>query len=67
MTEQHPYQQYLSKAMYLCSQREYCISDIKEKLKTWGADSETGKAVIRQLVNEKFIDEKRFEIGRAHV
>jgi len=48
------------KAATLCGQREYCCSEIKEKLVKWGSTPETIKKVITNLVTEKFIDENRY-------
>ncbi len=50
----------LSKAMALCSKREYCREDIRLKLNDWGlGDNESGE-ILATLVSEKFIDEKRY-------
>lgn len=50
----------LSKAMALCSKREYCREDIRLKLNDWGlGDNDSGR-VLATLVSEKFIDEKRY-------
>ena len=53
------------KAAAICSRSESCTSDIQEKLKTWGLNEDDSLAVIRQLKEEKYIDDERF--ARAYV
>jgi regulatory protein len=54
------------KARTLCATREYCISDIRNKLGTWGvADKEETEEIIRLLVSERFIDEQRYASAYA--
>ena len=51
----------LSKAMALCSKSEKCISDIRNKLINWGLTSdEENESVIHELIENNFIDEKRY-------
>jgi len=50
----------LEKCMHVCSQREYCIGDIKEKLKKWEITSTDQGKIISQLLAEKFIDHNRY-------
>jgi len=50
----------LEKCMYFCSQREYCIFDIEEKLTNWEVDKSQHQEIIKTLVNEKFIDHYRY-------
>jgi len=57
--------QALSKAMALCSKKEYCEADIREKLKFWEISPEDADLIIRQLVKEKFIDDLRFTMAYA--
>jgi len=52
---------FLSRAMKYCSRKEVCVSEISEKLKIWGVeDEQTSEKIIKQLIEEKFIDEQRF-------
>jgi regulatory protein len=60
MTENLPYNTILAKAMALCAQREMCISDIRQKLKSWGISDFDTARIISQLTKEEFIDEKRY-------
>lgn len=61
MTGKTELEELLSRAMSLCSKREYCISDIRALCKRWGAeDSMMQQQVIERLVKERFIDEYRY-------
>lgn len=60
MTEETLYKASLSKAMALCSRREYCPEDIRLKLQSWGmGENDTGR-VIEILIKENFLNENRF-------
>jgi regulatory protein len=50
----------LEKCMYLCSQREYCKMDIRQKLASWGIAHEEADEILGALEKERFIDEKRY-------
>lgn len=50
----------LNKAASLCSQRECCPSEIREKLQRWGVEAETSERIVDRLVEERFIDEARY-------
>lgn len=50
----------LEKAMKLCSGRELCAYDIRSRLKRWGIAEEYFEKIIKQLREEKFIDDERF-------
>ena len=50
----------LQRAQALCSRQEKCISDIKTKLFTWGADKEQIKEIIDALIRDNFINEERY-------
>ncbi|MDD3033716.1 MAG: regulatory protein RecX [Bacteroidales bacterium] len=43
-----------------CSMREYCASDIRKKLKARGCDPDETEAVIKKLIEDRFIDEERY-------
>lgn len=52
---------YTDKARALCASREYCISDIRSRLETWGVhNADTQEAIIETLISEKFLDEQRY-------
>ncbi len=48
------------KAEALCVSSEHCVAQISEKLAKWGLDAEVANRVIDRLVDEGYIDEKRF-------
>jgi regulatory protein len=50
----------LDKCMYICSQREYCIHDIEEKLTKWEVNVSVYQEIIKTLLAEKYIDHKRY-------
>jgi len=50
----------LQKLMALCSQREKCTHDVREKLLQWKIDSEAQEHIITTLINEKFVDDARY-------
>jgi regulatory protein len=60
MSENNLFKTALNKAMALCSNREFCSSDIRIKLKSWGVDEIENEKIIGLLIKENFIDEKRF-------
>jgi regulatory protein len=60
MAESELYKTALSKAMALCSRREYCSEDIRAKLNSWGIGENDTEKIISALVNENFINEKRY-------
>lgn len=50
----------LNKAMNLCSQREYCIEDIRSKLSLWGISNDESEKILEILIKENFINETRY-------
>jgi regulatory protein len=54
------YRQALNKAAALCSRKEYCTSDIRKKLVNWELSEEEVTKALEWLVNEKFVDDKRY-------
>ena len=65
MAENELYKTALANAMALCSQREYCRSDIEEKLQKWGVSPADCQKIINTLTSENFINEGRY--ARAFV
>jgi regulatory protein len=63
MSESNLNQIALKKAMALCANREICPADIKQKLLIWGVDNKEIQKIINHLINEKFIDEKRYALA----
>ena len=60
MAEEHLYKASLSKAMVLCSRREYCPEDIRSKLQSWGVSEADACRVIGILIKENFLNENRY-------
>ncbi|HQB27892.1 MAG TPA: regulatory protein RecX [Paludibacter sp.] len=59
------YETTLHKAAAYCSSAERCISELKEKLNKWEVDESDQHKIIDYLIQEKFIDEKRFATAYA--
>lgn len=57
--------QALSRAAALCSRSEQAPADIRQKLLGWGLNANDASQVLTQLVEQGFIDEKRY--ARAFV
>ena len=55
----------LSKAMSKCSQREFCCSELEERLESWGVSGPDCLKIINILKKENFINEERY--ARAFV
>ena len=49
-----------SKAEAYCAQAEHCVSEMRDKLRVWGATSAQTDEVIERLTDEKYIDEARY-------
>jgi len=60
MGESAIYKTALNKAMAQCSRREYCCSDIRNKLISWNTGENDIDKIITVLLNENFINEQRF-------
>jgi regulatory protein len=60
MDENTLYKTALNKAMDQCSRREYCCSDIRNKLIAWGVENSDAEKIIDVLVRENFINETRY-------
>ncbi|MGQ1908858.1 regulatory protein RecX [Marinifilum sp. RC60d5] len=50
----------LSKVQFICSRQEKCCSDIRKKLQNWNIEKQEQDEIIDSLVDDKFIDEKRY-------
>lgn len=57
------YEEALYKSAAYCSQSEHCISELKNKLAQWNVTESDQLRIIRYLMEEKYIDEKRFAIA----
>lgn len=65
MSSQDLYKVALNKAMRLCSGRELCIRDIREKADSWGVSNTDAEKLVSVLLREKFIDEDRYAAAYA--
>lgn len=52
--------QAMNRAAALCSRSEQATGDIREKLLKWGLDAQAAHAVLAELINQGFIDDRRF-------
>ena len=50
----------LDKAQKYCSKQETCISGIRKKLNQWGINTAYHEKILKDLKEEKFIDETRY-------
>jgi regulatory protein len=60
MSEANLYSASLSKAMALCSGREYAPEDIRSKLITWGLGANETEKAVSALIKENFLNERRY-------
>lgn len=58
--KEYTFDELLHKAASYCSISEHCISEVELKLKTWGLDPNKSNQLIDRLIEEGFINEKRF-------
>lgn len=55
-----------SKAAAICARTESCRSDIIRKLEKWGVDADIIKEITDRLIEEHYIDEKRYTRAYVH-
>ncbi|MCQ2294107.1 MAG: RecX family transcriptional regulator [Bacteroidales bacterium] len=55
----------LARAERYCSNEEQCRTSVKKKLCDWGASLDVSSKIVNRLVDQGFIDERRF--ARAYV
>ena len=48
------------KAMRFCSRKECCYKEIFDKILSWGCSPDEAQEVVDFLVEQKFIDERRY-------
>lgn len=44
----------------LCARSERCSYEVYQKLRQWGLNEESANKIIRHLIDERFVDDKRF-------
>lgn len=60
MKKEYSIEELLHKAASYCSISEHCISEVEEKLKAWCVDCNDRQEIINKLVEDDFINEKRY-------
>ncbi len=54
---------FVQRAEHYCAGDEQCISSVRTKLMTWGADRQLIERILQYLVREDFINEQRYAIA----
>lgn len=65
MKKEYSFEELLHKAASYCSISEHCISEVDEKLKAWCVECNERQKIIEKLVDDDFINEKRFCVAYA--
>lgn len=65
MKKEYSFDELLHKAASYCSISEHCVLDVEEKLKAWGVNAIDSEKIIEHLIDQDFINEKRY--SRAFV
>jgi len=60
MKKEYTLEELLHKAASYCSISEHCVSEVEDKLTAWGVSPEDKNKIIKRLISENFINEKRF-------
>lgn len=60
MKKEYSLEELLHKAASYCSISEHCISEVETKLAAWCVGCDDKSAIIKRLIEEDFINEKRF-------
>ena len=62
MKKEYSLEELLHKAASYCSISEHCVSEVETKLDAWCVGCDDKSAIIKRLIEEDFINEKRFSI-----
>ncbi len=54
---------FVQRAEHYCAGDEQCISSVRTKLMTWGADRQLIERILQYLVREDFINEQRYAMA----
>lgn len=65
MKKEYSFEELLHKAASYCSISEHCISDVEDKLTAWGITEDKKHKIIDKLIEDDFINEKRYCIAFA--
>ena len=60
MKKEYSLEELLHKAASFCSISEHCVSEVEDKLSAWGVNSEAKNQIVDRLLEEDFINEKRY-------
>lgn len=60
MKKEYTYDELLHKAASYCSISEHCITDVEAKLKAWGIKPDESEKIVKHLIKQDFINEKRY-------
>ena len=60
MKKDYTCEELLHKAASYCSISEHCVSDVETKLTAWEVSDEDKRIIIKRLIDEDFINEKRY-------
>lgn len=63
--KEYPFEVLLHKAASYCSISEHCISEVMDKLTAWCVSCEDMEKIIEKLIEDEFINEKRYAIAYA--
>ena len=63
MNDENQLKAALSKAMALCAAYEYCSSDIRSRLNSWGISSVDADKIISELIREQFVNDTRYALA----
>jgi len=58
--KEYSFDELLHKAASYCSISEHCISEVELKLKAWGIEGDKSTQIIDRLLEDDFINEKRY-------
>ena len=59
-------EQALGRAATLCSGSEHCVSQVQEKLASWGISDEDAARIMKRLEEEKYVDNRRYSRAYCH-
>lgn len=54
---------FVQRAEHYCAGDEQCVSSVRTKLMTWGADRQLIERILQYLVREDYINEQRYAIA----
>ena len=58
-------QEALLKLSALCSQSEHSSGEMMEKMRRWSMPQDEAERVLDCLIDERFVDDERFALGRG--